>query len=133
MQASDHTILNISCHCPLAPAGLTSFSTTSGFSPTYSMTPWNMSKSEKTIKKRKIRSLRPMFFFFLHSRSQSLNNLASAIYPCHRGQYCPRYIRKTVAVCHFERRTQSEVEKSVFNVCQISPLRSTGPTVEMTK
>ena len=77
MQASDHTNLNISCHCPLAPAGLTSFSTTSGFSPTYSMTPWNMSKSEKTIKKRKIRSLRPMFFFFLHSLSKNTLILSS--------------------------------------------------------
>ena len=38
-----------------------------------------------------------------------------------------------VPVCHFERRTQSEVGKSVFEICQISPLRSTGPPVEMTR
>ena len=94
MQASDHTFLNISRHCSHTPARLTTFSPIYGFSPTYSMTPWNMSKSEKTIKKRKIRSLRPMFFFFLHSRSQSLNNLASAIYPCRRGQFGQRYIAK---------------------------------------
>ena len=42
-------------------------------------------------------------------------------------------ISKTTLECHFERRTQSEVEKSVFEVCQISPLRSTGPPVEMTR
>ena len=42
-------------------------------------------------------------------------------------------ISKTTLECHFERRTQSEVEKSVFEVCQISPLRSTGPPVGMTR
>ena len=42
-------------------------------------------------------------------------------------------ISKTTLECHFERRTQSEVEKSVFEVCQISPLRSIGPPVEMTR
>ena len=35
-----------------------------------------------------------MFFFFLHSRSRSLNNLVSAIYPCRRGQFGQRYIAK---------------------------------------
>ena len=42
-------------------------------------------------------------------------------------------ISKTTLECHFERRTQSEVGKSVFEVCQISPLRSIGPPVEMTR
>ena len=35
-----------------------------------------------------------MFFFFLHSSFESLNNLAKAIYPCRSGQFGQRYIAK---------------------------------------
>ena len=35
-----------------------------------------------------------MFFFFLHSSFESLNNLVSVIYPCRSGQFGQRYIAK---------------------------------------